>query len=99
MEAPVIIAGAGPGGITLALALHQHNIPVHVYEAVPQLRPLGVGINVLPHAIRVLHALALRQRWRKKVFTVIAVRAREYAARLPLVVQDLIPRSADDASG
>src|SRR5215207_8723646 len=57
MAAPVIIAG--PGGLTLALALHQRNIPVDVYEAVPQLRPLGVGINLLPHAVRLLHAPGL----------------------------------------
>jgi 2-polyprenyl-6-methoxyphenol hydroxylase-like FAD-dependent oxidoreductase len=30
-----------------------------VYEAVPQLKPLGVGINLLPHSVRVLHALGL----------------------------------------
>jgi 5-methylphenazine-1-carboxylate 1-monooxygenase len=59
MSVPAIVAGAGPGGLTLALALHQRGIPVHVYEAVPQLRPLGVGINLLPHAVRVLHALGL----------------------------------------
>ena len=56
---PVIIAGAGPGGLALALALHQRGIPAQVYEAVPQIRPLGVGINLLPHSVRVLHTLGL----------------------------------------
>jgi 5-methylphenazine-1-carboxylate 1-monooxygenase len=59
MASPVMIAGAGPGGLALALALHQRNIPAHIYEAVPQIKPLGVGINLLPHAVRVLHALGL----------------------------------------
>jgi 2-polyprenyl-6-methoxyphenol hydroxylase-like FAD-dependent oxidoreductase len=59
MDAPVIVAGAGPGGLTLALALHQRGIPVQVYEAVPEIRPLGVGINLLPHSVRVLDALGL----------------------------------------
>ena len=43
----VIIAGAGPGGLVAALALHQRGIPVRVFEAVPALKPLGVGINLL----------------------------------------------------
>jgi 2-polyprenyl-6-methoxyphenol hydroxylase-like FAD-dependent oxidoreductase len=59
MDAAVLIAGAGPGGLALALALHQRGIPVQVYEAVRQIRPLGVGINLLPHSVRVLHALGL----------------------------------------
>jgi 2-polyprenyl-6-methoxyphenol hydroxylase-like FAD-dependent oxidoreductase len=59
MDTPVIIAGAGPGGLALALALHQRCIPAQVYEAVPEIRPLGVGINLLPHSVRVLHALGL----------------------------------------
>ncbi|MCA9967323.1 MAG: flavin-dependent oxidoreductase [Anaerolineales bacterium] len=59
---PVIIAGGGPGGLTLALLLHQRNIPVRVFEAVPELKPLGVGINVLPHSVRVFHNLGLQEK-------------------------------------
>ncbi|MEZ4712531.1 MAG: flavin-dependent oxidoreductase [Caldilineaceae bacterium] len=61
MQYPVVIAGAGPGGLVLALALHQRGIPVQVFEAVPELKPLGVGINLLPHSVRVLHALGLEE--------------------------------------
>jgi 2-polyprenyl-6-methoxyphenol hydroxylase-like FAD-dependent oxidoreductase len=43
------------------LALHQRGIPAIVYEAVSELRPLGVGINLLPHSVRVLHDLGLRE--------------------------------------
>jgi 2-polyprenyl-6-methoxyphenol hydroxylase-like FAD-dependent oxidoreductase len=49
MKHPVIIAGAGPGGLTAALALQAHGIPVQLFEAVATLKPLGVGINLLPH--------------------------------------------------
>lgn len=56
---PVIIAGAGPGGLTLALLLQQQNIPVRVFESVAELKPLGVGINLLPHSVRVFHNLGL----------------------------------------
>src|ERR1700760_4975029 len=55
----VLIAGGGIGGLTLALSLHQIGVPVRVFESVPQLRPLGVGINVLPHAVRELVELGL----------------------------------------
>ena len=56
---PVVIVGAGIGGLTLALALHRARIPCRVYEAAAEIRPLGVGINVLPHASAVLRSLGV----------------------------------------
>jgi 5-methylphenazine-1-carboxylate 1-monooxygenase len=55
----VLVVGAGIGGLTLALQLHQAGIPCQLIEAAPALEPLGVGINILPHAARELHRLAL----------------------------------------
>ena len=55
----VLIAGAGIGGLTLGLSLHQVGVPFRIYESVARLRPLGVGINLQPHAVRELHALGL----------------------------------------
>lgn len=56
-DAPVLIVGAGIGGLTAALALHRRGIACMIVESVEELRPLGVGINVLPHAVRVLAEL------------------------------------------
>ncbi|HEX7943647.1 MAG TPA: flavin-dependent oxidoreductase [Phenylobacterium sp.] len=58
----VIVIGAGIGGLTTALSLHAAGIDAEVHEAVPELRPLGVGINVLPHAVRELTELGLADR-------------------------------------
>ena len=55
----VLIAGGGIGGLTLALSLHQIGVPCRVFESVSELKPLGVGINVLPHAVRDLIELGL----------------------------------------
>lgn len=55
----ILVAGGGIGGLTTALALHRLGLDVTVAEASAQLRPLGVGINVLPHAVGVLSGLGL----------------------------------------
>ncbi|MGH6741613.1 MAG: flavin-dependent oxidoreductase [Bradyrhizobium sp.] len=57
----VIIVGAGVGGLTLGLALQQAKIPCRIYESVPDIRAIGVGINLLPHATRELAALGLEE--------------------------------------
>ncbi len=62
MAPDVLIIGAGIGGLTLALSLHRAGIPARVVEAVPSIRPLGVGINVLPHAVRELTELGLAEK-------------------------------------
>lgn len=57
-----IVIGAGIGGLTTALSLHAAGIAAEVHEAVEDLRPLGVGINLLPHAVRELTELGLADR-------------------------------------
>jgi 5-methylphenazine-1-carboxylate 1-monooxygenase len=56
----IAIIGGGIAGLGLALHLHSRGIACDVYEAVSQVRELGVGITLLPHAMRELAALGLQ---------------------------------------
>ncbi len=55
----IAIVGGGIGGLTLALELHQRGIACRVYESAPEVKELGVGITLLPHAMREFTALGL----------------------------------------
>ena len=58
-DTDILIVGAGIGGLTLALTLHAAGIPCRLYESVPELRAVGVGINILPHGAAELARLGL----------------------------------------
>ena len=55
----VIIVGAGIGGLTLGLALHKCGIPCRIFESTAEIKAVGVGINLLPHATKELAVLGL----------------------------------------
>ena len=61
----VLIVGAGIGGLTLALELHARGIPCRIYESAPEIKAVGVGINLLPHAMGVLSELGSNRQSRR----------------------------------
>jgi 2-polyprenyl-6-methoxyphenol hydroxylase-like FAD-dependent oxidoreductase len=72
-EREVLIIGAGIGGLTLGLMLHRAGISCRIYESASQLKPIGVGINILPHASRELCELGLEE-----ALTRVSVITREF---------------------
>ena len=65
-EPRIMVVGAGIGGLAAALSLHEIGANVEVFESVREVRPLGVGINLLPHAVRELDALGLLEPLRSR---------------------------------
>ncbi|WP_299452497.1 FAD-dependent monooxygenase [uncultured Pigmentiphaga sp.] len=57
----ILIVGGGIGGFTAALALLRKGFAVHLMERAPQLGEVGAGLQNSPNAVRVLHALGLRE--------------------------------------
>lgn len=55
----ILIVGGGIGGLTLALELARRGVRHRVFEAAPEIKPVGVGVNLLPHATRLLAELGL----------------------------------------
>ncbi len=74
-SSPVLIAGAGIGGLSVALTLHQIGVPCVVFESVPTIKPLGVGINLQPNAVRELYELGFGP----ELLDSIGIQTREWA--------------------
>ena len=74
MATKVIVAGGGIAGLTMALTCQQLGVPVQVFESAREIRPLGVGINLQPNAVRELTDLGLDHR-----LPDIGVEAKEWA--------------------
>lgn len=72
----LIIIGGGIGGLTLALAVHAAKAAsrIRVFEAAPEIRPLGVGINLGPHAVKELSGLGLED-----ALAAVACQPQDYA--------------------
>jgi len=71
----VVIAGGGIGGLAMALTLHQIGVPCTVFESAREMRPLGVGINLQPNAVRELGDLGIGA----EALDRVGVPAREWA--------------------
>jgi 2-polyprenyl-6-methoxyphenol hydroxylase-like FAD-dependent oxidoreductase len=56
----IAIVGGGIAGLSFALGLHKHGIDCDVFEAVTDIKEIGVGITLLPHAMRELAELGLQ---------------------------------------
>lgn len=59
--APVLIAGAGIGGLALAIGLARRGLPVRILERRAELSEAGAGIQMGPNATRVLGRLGVDQ--------------------------------------
>ena len=78
----VIIAGGGIGGLSAALALHAAGVEAEVFERAAEFREIGVGINMLPHAVKELAALGLLPALDQAIRAVAEVFGEYHAERL-----------------
>lgn len=85
----VIIAGAGIGGLTAALALLQRGFDVDVYEQAEELREVGAGIQLAANGTRVLIDLGLEERLRPLVCEAAAKQVRVWNSGLTRKLFDL----------
>src|SRR2546430_13167079 len=85
----VIIAGAGIGGLTAALAIARHGFGVAVFDQAQRLEEVGAGIQLSPNASRILIALGLGEQLRRHVVApeelrIMNARTARVLARAPL---------------
>jgi salicylate hydroxylase len=72
----VLIAGAGIGGLTAALAIARQGLPVALFDQAERLEEAGAGIQLSPNATRVLIALGLAEAIAPAIVVPAAIRLR-----------------------
>ena len=85
----IVVAGAGIGGLTAALALAARGFRVVVLEKAERLEEAGAGLQLSPNASRVLIDLGLKPRLAARAVTpeaisIMSARSGGEIARLPL---------------
>ena len=89
MPTPILVAGGGIAGLTVALALAARGLPVHVFERTPEFREIGAGLQLSPNATRLLDRLGVLDDLRPVSVTPEAIVLRDAStlrelARVPL---------------
>jgi salicylate hydroxylase len=97
VTAPVLIAGAGIGGLTAALAIARHGFPVAVFDQAERLEEAGAGIQLSPNATRILIALGLAERIKPAIVVPQAVRLRAGGSGRDIAIMPLGEEAADGA--
>jgi salicylate hydroxylase len=82
----ILIAGAGIGGLTTALALARHGFRVRLFDQVEKLEEAGAGIQLAPNATRILIGLGLADRLKPRIVEPAAVRLRSGSSGRELAV-------------
>ncbi|HZS63921.1 MAG TPA: FAD-dependent monooxygenase [Xanthobacteraceae bacterium] len=85
----ILVAGAGLGGLTAALALAKRGFRAEVFEQSTRLEEIGAGIQLSPNAMHVLLALGLEEALRPHVVSAECISVRKGSsgrelARVPL---------------
>ena len=89
MAAPVLIAGAGIGGLTAALAIARQGLPVILFDQAERLEEAGAGIQLSPNATRVLIALGVADRIEPAVVVPEVVRLRAGGSARDIAIMPL----------
>jgi FAD-dependent urate hydroxylase len=88
VDAPVLVIGAGIGGLATALALERVGLPVAVYERAPELQEVGAGIGLWPNAIRVLDRIGAGEDVRELAVPGTSATARTSSGRVLLGIPE-----------
>lgn len=84
-EPPILIIGGGIGGLTLALALGQQNIPCLLLEQRETFSEIGAGLQLSPNAVRRLDELGLMTQLKIAASAPEGVTIRDGVRGVPLV--------------